>query len=161
MTAQTSDWFSIVGSGYVKFLQMIVMPLVLVSIVAAFTRLKLTSNIGKISGLIIGILVGTTAIAAAIGIVTTTGFNLEAVQIEQGAAETERGAALEENLSGMQAQTIPQQIIELLPANPFLDLTGARPTSTIAVVIFAAFIGIAYLGVKRKSQKKQLFFKGY
>jgi len=158
VTAQTSDWFSIVGSGYVKFLQMIVMPLVFVSIVAAFTRLKLTSNIGKISGLIIGILVGTTAIAAAIGIVTTTGFNLEAVQIEQGAAETERGAALEENLSGMQAQTIPQQIIELLPANPFLDLTGARPTSTIAVVIFAAFIGIAYLGVKRKKPEEAALF---
>ncbi|TYR80850.1 L-cystine transporter [Priestia megaterium] len=158
VTTTTADWFSIVGSGYVKFLQMIVMPLVFISIVAAFTRLKLTNNIGKISGLIIGILVGTTAIAAAIGIATATSFNLEAVQIEQGDAETERGAALEENLAGMEAQTIPQQIVELLPANPFLDLTGARPTSTIAVVIFAAFIGFAYLGVKRKKPEEAALF---
>ena len=46
--------------------------------------------------------------------------------------------------------TIPEQILSFVPANPFSDLTGARPTSTIAVVIFAAFLGIAYLGVKRK-----------
>lgn len=44
----------------------------------------------------------------------------------------------------------PQKLVELLPGNPFLDLTGARPTSTIAVVIFSAFLGMAYLGVKRK-----------
>ena len=85
------DWFNIVGSGYVKFLQMIVMPLVFISILSAFTRLKLTSNIGKISVLIIGILLGTTAIAAAVGITSATVFNLEAVQIEQGEAELSRG----------------------------------------------------------------------
>lgn len=49
----------------------------------------------------------------------------------------------------MTAKTPPQQIVELLPGNPFLDFTGARPTSTIGVVIFAAFLGIAFLGVKQ------------
>ena len=34
---QTSDWFSIIGDGYVALLQMIVMPLIFVSIVAAFS----------------------------------------------------------------------------------------------------------------------------
>lgn len=158
VTMTTADWFSIVGSGYVKFLQMIVMPLVFVSIVAAFTRLKLTSNIGKISSLIIGILLVTTAIAAAIGIFTTTSFNLESVQITKGEAELQRGEDLENNLSSLEAKTIPQQVVELLPANPFLDLTGARSTSTIGVVIFAAFVGIAYLGVKRKKAEEAALF---
>ena len=53
--------------------------------------------------------------------------------------------------------TIPQQILEMVPSNPFNDLTGARPTSTIAVVIFAAFIGIAFLGVKRKHSEEADF----
>ena len=53
---------------------------------------------------------------------------------------------------------MPQQILELIPSNPFLDLTGARPTSTISVVIFAAFLGIAYLGVKRKQPEHAEFF---
>src|SRR5690606_5353142 len=57
-------------------------------------------------------------------------------------------------------QTFPQKILELLPANPFLDFTGARPTSTIAVVIFATILGLSYLGVKRKSpEQADLFAK--
>jgi uncharacterized protein len=156
----TTEWFNIVGNGYVKLLQMIVMPLVFISILTAFTRLKLTSNIGKISVLIIGILLGTTAVAAVVGIATSFAFDLEAVQIEQGDAELERASQLEERQSGLEGKTLPQQIIELLPANPFLDLTGSRPTSTIAVVIFAAFIGMAYLGVKRKQpEQAELFSK--
>ncbi|WP_108671855.1 L-cystine transporter [Peribacillus acanthi] len=148
------DWFNIVGSGYVKFLQMIVMPLVFISILSAFTKLKLTKNIGKISVLIIGILVGTTAVAAIVGIATTLVFDLEAVQIDQGDAETARAAQLEERYGTIEGKTLPSQILDLLPNNPFLDFTGARPTSTISIVIFAAFLGLAYLGVKRKNPEQ-------
>ncbi|RFU60672.1 L-cystine transporter [Bacillus sp. V59.32b] len=152
------EWFNIIGSGYVKFLQMIVMPLVFISIVSAFTRLKLASNIGKISALILGILIGTTAIAAALGITTAFVFDLEAAQIVEGDAETARAQELEETYGTIEGKTMPQQILELIPANPFLDFTGARPSSTISVVIFAAFLGIAYLGVKRKQPEHAEFF---
>jgi uncharacterized protein len=160
VAAKSSDWFSIIGGGYVTFLKMIVMPLVFISILSAFTRLNLKGNIGKLSGLIIGILVGTTAIAAVVGIGTSVAFDLEAVQIEQGEAETARGEQLEGTFTEVKDLTLPQQILSLLPANPFLDFTGARPTSTIAVVIFAAFLGIAYLGVRRKQEEQaELFAK--
>ncbi|MEH7748184.1 cation:dicarboxylase symporter family transporter, partial [Neobacillus drentensis] len=53
ITVKSIDWFAIVGTGYVKLLQMVVMPLVFISIVGAFTKLKLTKNIGKISILVI------------------------------------------------------------------------------------------------------------
>ena len=56
ITTGTIDWLNIVGSGYVKLLQMVVMPLVFISIVGAFTKLKITKNLGKISALVIGIL---------------------------------------------------------------------------------------------------------
>ncbi|WP_026583253.1 L-cystine transporter [Bacillus sp. J33] len=158
--AKSADWFNLVGGGYVKFLQMIVMPLVFISILAAFTKLKLTNNIGKISVLILGLLVGTTAVAAAVGITTAVGFDLEAVQISGGDAETARGEQLEETYKGMEGRTFPQQMLDLLPANPFLDFTGARPTSTISVVIFAAFLGLAYVGVRRKApEQAELFAK--
>ncbi|TCS95790.1 L-cystine transporter [Hazenella coriacea] len=154
------DWLSIVGTGYIKLLKMIVMPLVFISILTAFTKLKLVNNMAKISLLVIGILVGTTAIAASIGIATTLGFNLEAIQIEQGDSELARGEQMEQTYGEIQDQTYPQKILELLPDNPFSDLTGARPTSTIAVVIFAALIGIAYLTVRRKTpEHAELFAK--
>ncbi|WP_286230685.1 L-cystine transporter [Neobacillus mesonae] len=158
ITGGTIDWFNIVGNGYVKLLQMVVMPLVFISIVGAFTKLKLTKNIGKISFLVIGILLGTTAISAAIGIGSALGFGLDGIHLTAGDAENARNALLEEKVTGVKDMTIPQQILELLPSNPFQDLTGARPTSTIAVVIFAAFIGMAYLGVKRKDPEHADFF---
>ncbi|MGG1658266.1 L-cystine transporter [Brevibacillus sp. NRS-1366] len=156
----TMDWYNIVGKGYVKLLQMIVMPLVFISIVSAFTKMKLSNNIGKISSLIIGLLVGTTAVAAAIGIASTLAFNLDGSQFQQGDAETARIGQVEQRLGEIQNMTLPQKVLELLPVNPFLDLTGDRPTSTIAVVIFAAFIGIAYLGIKKKNpEQADLFAK--
>jgi L-cystine uptake protein TcyP (sodium:dicarboxylate symporter family) len=121
---KTTDWFNIIGGGYVKLLQMIVMPLVFISILSAFTKLKLKSNIGKISGLIIGILVGTTAIAAAVGIAASSVFGLEAVEIQQGEAETARAQELEGKLGEIQDKTMPQKIVELLPANPFYWCTS-------------------------------------
>ncbi|MBS4188703.1 L-cystine transporter [Bacillus sp. FJAT-49705] len=157
---KSTDWINLVGGGYVKFLQMIVMPLVFISILSAFTKLKLSNNIGKISTLILGLLVGTTAIAAAVGIATTVGFNLESIQITQGDAELARGEMLEQKNLEVEGKTLPQQMLELLPSNPFQDLTGARPTSTISVVIFSAFLGMAFLGVRRKSpEQADLFAK--
>ncbi|NQF15661.1 L-cystine transporter [Brevibacillus sp. HB1.3] len=156
----TIEWYNIVGKGYVKLLQMIVMPLVFISILSAFTKMKLTNNIGKISTLIIGLLVGTTAVAAAIGISTTLAFNLDGAQFQQGDAESARIEQVEQRLGDIENLSMPAKILELLPANPFLDLTGDRATSTIAVVIFSAIIGVAYLGVKRKNpEQAELFAK--
>ncbi|WP_409177164.1 L-cystine transporter [Brevibacillus fortis] len=156
----TIEWYNIVGKGYVKLLQMIVMPLVFISILSAFTKMKLTNNIGKISTLIIGLLVGSTAVAAAIGISTTLAFNLDGAQFQQGDAESARIDQVEQRLGDIQNLSMPAKILELLPANPFLDLTGDRATSTIAVVIFSAIIGVAYLGVKRKNpEQAELFAK--
>ena len=160
VTTGSVDWFNIVGNGYVKLLQMVVMPLVFVSIVGAFTKLKLTKNIGRISVLVIGILLGTAAIAAAIGIASALGFGLAGIHLDQGTAEVARNQELQQAVVSVKDVTLPQQVLQLIPSNPFLDLTGARPTSTIAVVIFAAFVGIAYLGIKRKEPEAgELFAK--
>ena len=90
-------WFNLIGSGYVKLLQMIVMPLVFISILAAFTKITIGKNFGKMAGMILGMLVGTTAIAAIVGISVTLLFGLDASEIVQGEAEAARGLSMEEN----------------------------------------------------------------
>lgn len=150
---QSTDWFNIIGSGYVKLLQMVAMPLVFISIVAAFTKVIVGKNFGKMASIILITLVATTGIAAAVGIASATSFNLDASSLMNGSAEQQRGEQIVQKTEEMGDRTLPQQILDLLPTNPFLDLTGARPTSTIAVVIFATFLGFAYLGVRRKDEK--------
>lgn len=146
----TSDWFNIVGQGYVALLQMIVMPLIFISIVAAFTKIQIGEKFAKIGSLIFMFLIGTVTIAAIVGVVYALLFGLDASTINLGNAEQARGSEIAKQAKDLTAHTLPQQILELLPKNPFLDFTGQRATSTIAVVIFASFVGFAYLRVARK-----------
>lgn len=151
---QSIPWFNIIGTGYIKLLQMIVVPLVFISILTAFTKVAAGKNFGKQAALILGLLIGTTAIAALIGIGSALLFGLDAEQIVQGDAEISQGVALEETAADVSDKVLPEQLLDLLPANPFLDFTGARPTSTIGVVIFAAFLGFAFLTIRRKEPEQ-------
>lgn len=139
----TLDWINIVGSGYVGLLKMVIMPLVLISMISAVVKLDNGGSLGKISGLTIGILLFTTAIAAFIGIVVTHLFGLTAEGLTEGARETARIAVLQSRSATVSDLTIPQMLISFIPTNPFADLTGARSTSIIAVVIFGVLTGIA------------------
>ena len=150
ITKQTTDWFSVVGDGYIALLQMIVIPLIFISIVSAFTKIQIGEKFAKIGVWIFVFLIGTVAIAAIVGIISALIFGLDASTIDLGNAESSRGSEIASQAKDMTAQTLPQQILELLPSNPFLDFTGQRTTSTIAVVIFAAFIVFEFLRVMRK-----------
>ncbi|NWO12118.1 L-cystine transporter [Virgibacillus sp.] len=155
---ETTDWYSIVGSGYIRFLMMIVIPLVLVSIIHSIINLEKSAELGKMASWIIGILISTTMIAALVGIVTATVFDLNAEQIEAGQAENERGTILESTLEEVEEQTAAQKIVSFIPSNIFLDMTGDRSTSVIAVVIFSVIVGIAVLGVRRKNPEQAEMF---
>ncbi|MBU5670339.1 L-cystine transporter [Paenibacillus brevis] len=157
--AKSTDWFNLVGRGYVGLLQMIVIPLIMVSIISAIAKLKGKQNLGKISGLIIAVLLITTAIAASVSIITSIGFDLKAIEIEAGEAEQARGVTLEERAGSVANKSIPQQVLDFIPTNPFADMTGARSTSTLAVVIFSAFIGVAVLGLDKKKPEQADTFR--
>lgn len=149
----STDWFGIIGNGYVRLLKMIVMPLIMVSIISAITNLKSSKGLGKMAGLIIGVLVFTTLIAAAVGIFSANLFDLNAESIQAGEAETARAEDLEGSVETA-TTSIPQKVLEFIPTNPFEDMAGGRQTSTLGVVIFSAFVGIAALGIKRKKPEQ-------
>lgn len=152
---ESISWFNIVGNGYVQLLQMVVMPLVFVSILSAVARLHNASSLGKISVLTIGVLLFTTAISALVGVFVTGLFGLSAEGLVQGVQETARLSAIQSNYVGKVADlTVPQLVLSFIPKNPFADLTGASPTSIISVVIFAAFLGVAALQLLKDEEVK-------
>ena len=154
VTENTASWLDVIGTGYIKLLQMIVMPLIFISIVSAFTKIAIGQNFAKVGAWIFTFLIGTVAVAALVGVIYAMIFNLDASQIDMGDVENSRGQEIQQTSDDMEANNLPSQIIELLPANPFLDFTGARGTSTIAVVIFAGFVGFSFLRVMRKEPEK-------
>jgi uncharacterized protein len=146
----TLPWVAVVGSGYVRLLQMVVAPLVLISILAAVTKLGDARMLGAIGAGVLGLLLLTTAISAGIGIGVTEAFGLRADGLVQGARELERGTILEGRVGEAATLTIPALLQSLVPNNVFADLAGTRSTSVIGVVIFALLLGIAVLGLHRE-----------
>ena len=146
------DWTNIVGTGYVRLLQMIVMPLVFISVLSAITKLKQAGALGKISVSVLSILLITTAIAAAIGIAMSYLFNLSAEGLIAGERELAAQASVEGRVEKVANLSIPAMIISFIPRNPFAELTGANPTSIISTVIFSALLGIAALSLRKEDE---------
>lgn len=148
----TLDWINLVGNGYVRLLQMIVMPLVFVSILSAITRLKEAGALGKISFGVLSVLLVTTAISAVIGIALVYLFDLSAEGLVAGTREI----AAQEKVVGRAEQvsnlSVPAMLLSFIPKNPFLELTGVNPTSIISTVIFSGLLGFAALSLGKEDR---------
>ena len=147
---ETLTWTNVVASGYISLLKMVIMPLVLVMMIAAVVRMREVADLGRIGGSVVGILVGTTAVAALVGILVSNLFGLNADAITQGARELEQAASLTSRYENVANLGLADMLVRFIPSNIFSDLTGARPTSIIAVVIFGILFGLAALGVAKE-----------
>jgi len=142
------NWTRLVGVGYVSLLKMIIMPLILVSMIAAVIKLDAISALGRIGGLVLLVLLGTTAIAALIGAFIAVSFGLTAEGLIEGERELARADILLSRQIEMRDWALPDLLLSFLPTNIFLDLTGARPTSIIAVALFGILLGVAGLQLR-------------
>ena len=156
-----SDWIGIIGSVYVKLLQMIAVPLIFVCVLLAFTKIEIKTNVLKVGLSIIGTLIVTAGIAGMVGIATGyfSGIDGNSFNISQTALHSANELQKSYVSGGDQTLTMAQKIIAIFPSNPFFDLTGQRASATLGVVIFAFFLGIAYLKIKDKKVKEAQLFK--
>ncbi|MCA0894889.1 L-cystine transporter [Microbulbifer agarilyticus] len=148
------DWIGLIGNGYVNLLHLLVMPLVLVLILAAVVKVSNTASLGKISGSVLVVLLGTTAIAAFIGVVIAHLFGLTAEGLVEGSREAARVDVLNERMGRVTDLSIPEILTSFISRNIFADLAGQRDTSVIAVVIFAVLMGLAALAVRRENPEQ-------
>ena len=157
----TLAWSNVIGGGYVNLLRMIVMPLILVSMTAAVVRMDEAATLGKIGGLVVGLLIVTTMIAALIGIVVANIFGLTAEGLTEGARELATVEILSERQANLADMTLAEMLLSFIPQNIFSDLTGARPTSIIAVVVFGILLGIAGLHLTRDEPTRGAAFRSF
>jgi L-cystine uptake protein TcyP (sodium:dicarboxylate symporter family) len=150
----TLVWTNVVGEGYINLLKMIIMPLVLVMMIAAVVRMRELATLGKIGGMVIGILVATTMVSALVGVAMVNVFGLTAEGLTEGARELARAEALIARQETLADLTFADMLLRFVPSNIFHDLTGARPTSVIAVVLFGILFGIAALQVARDDPER-------
>lgn len=150
----TLEWTNVIGSSYVNLLKMVIMPLVLMMMIAAVVRMREVAALGKIGGSVVGILIGTTVIAALVGIFMANLFGLTADGLTEGARELARAEVLTARQESVEALGLADMLVRFIPSNVFYDLTGARPTSIIAVVVFGILFGIAALLVSKEEPER-------
>lgn len=133
---EVSKWYGLIGYGFMDLLKMLVVPIVFVSIVRVIMNLKSSENISKLTIRTVGMLLGTTAIAAVVGIVVGNLFKL-------GVSNTVVTSTSQIN----EITPIVDTLRSLLPSNPVKVMAEAN---IVAIVIFATFIGLA---IKRLNKK--------
>ncbi|WP_349944291.1 cation:dicarboxylase symporter family transporter [Lacrimispora sp. BS-2] len=154
--SESLRWISLVGTAYTKLLKMMVIPLIFVSIVCAIINQKSGKNLGKITALVLAILLSTAAIAAVVGGATAAAFGVSAEGLEIGEAESKKTSQLEEKAK--EGLSIEDTIIDIIPSNPIYALTGQGNNATLSVVLFAAFLGIGVIGVRTYAPEQAEFF---
>ncbi len=152
-------WLKLIGNAFTGLLKMIVVPLIFVMVATAIINMPTGSKKVKtwITRLI-GSLVLFSLIGAVIGIASALIFNLDASSIVGTDAITERAQSLQD-YQGSTDKTLVGLLTSFVPGNPFADLAGARDTSMIGVVIFAALIGFGGYIMLVKDPKSGNVFK--
>ena len=153
-----AELISIFGSGYIKLLQMIVIPLVFVAMTASIMNVEGNGALSKIAPKVIGVLIVTVAISAIIGIASIYVFNIDANSLVHvmgsNSAIENRSNNLVSTQELMTNSGLSELILSIIPANIFEMLTGAERTSTLSTVLFGMFLGFSVLQVKKRKPEK-------
>lgn len=133
---EVDKWYGLIGYGFMDLLKMLVVPIVFVSIIRVIMNLEDGEDINKLTLRTIAMLLGTTALAAIVGIVIGNLFKLGVGEQVVKSSDQIR-----------EITPVVDTLRSLLPSNPVKAMAEAN---IVAVVIFAAFIGLA---IKRLNKK--------
>lgn len=133
---ETTKWYGLIGGGFIDLTRMLVIPLVMVSIIHVIINMKKDTNLAKLTKITLITTMSMVAISAILGLVVGILFNL-GVGMD----------VVSNNVQVKEVTPIVDTIRGLIPNNPVKSMVDLN---IIALVIFAAFIGIA---AKRMSKK--------
>lgn len=135
------------GDLFLKLIQMIVIPMVFLSIISGIASIGDIGKLRRIGAKVIGFYIITTVLSAIIGLVVAhimqPGANFPTSQIIN----------TDEPIKAAEPMTVSQTILSMIPTNP---LEALATGNLIQVIVFAAFIGIAItiLGNKVSNVKR-------
>ncbi|MBR9908086.1 MAG: dicarboxylate/amino acid:cation symporter [Gammaproteobacteria bacterium] len=144
----TKGLFFVIGQIFISSLQMLVVPLVFVSLVVGTCSLSDPSKLGRLGGKSVGLYLITTAIAItfAIGM---------AVLVQPG---TGIELATDATYEPTQAPSLAQVIIDLFPTNPFNAFANGN---MLQIIVFALLFGIAMALVGKPGERIKTIFDDF
>lgn len=145
--------FQFVGQGFIRLMQMLVVPLVFCSIACGAASVGDVKTLGRIGGKTLGTYIATTALAVTIaltvGNLINPGLGVDASQLTS-------------NASASNVQTsdvsIMDTLLGIIPTNPFNALAEGN---MLAVIFFSLFLGILMAIMGRKAEHVRRFFEEF
>jgi Na+/H+-dicarboxylate symporter len=147
-----AQWVVLPGQLFLAVIQMVVIPLVLSSIILGIASSGDPSFLKKVGLRIAPYFVMTTTIAVVLGLTIATllspGDYIDAELVQSMVGNTPYTVTT----TGVEQADIglPEQLVRLVPANPFKSLVDK---DMLAIVIYAIFIGVALLALEKRQNK--------
>lgn len=145
---ESATKFAFLGTILTRLLTMVVAPLVLGLLICAAADVKDFKTLGKIGGKTLGIFLGGTAVAVAIGLVCC---NL--MQIGAGFVIESEAVYDAKEVPG-----IAETLMNIIPTNPFQSLSEQN---LLQIIFFALLLGFALIGLGEKGAPVLDFFRAW
>jgi Na+/H+-dicarboxylate symporter len=146
------------GDVFLRLLSMIVVPLILTSIVTGVTSTGSLTGLGRMGGVTLTYYVATSLLAICTGLVFVNlfepGVGADLATLQQTAAA--EGGVLPDVVAegGGLAATLWNQLMNLIPSNPWAAIADPSNRSILAVIFFAILFGIFVIKVGGPSGKR-------
>ncbi len=140
-----SGLLSVVGEIFVRFLSMLVVPLVFVSLIAGVSALSDPKKLGRVRGKAVGLYMLTTGIAISLAL-------LAAILVEPGVGANP-AEIVEREISAQPSFT--QVLIDMVPRNPVAAMASG---DMLPIIVFAILIGLSIALAGEPGQRVGGFF---
>ena len=145
---EISAWYALVGSGFIRLVQLLAVPVVFLSIIKVVTDVD-ADRIKNLTGKTFAVLLGTTAISAAVGIFVVNLYNLQGANFAANLSE-----AQVDRMSNIAAQSFPEFFLNLIPNN-IINVMGNNGQVVSTVIVGALFASaIRFLSIKKPDEVK-------
>ena len=139
------------GQGFIRLMQMLVVPLVFCSLVCGSMAIGDTKTLGKVGVKTILFYIATTAMAVSIALLTAyaidpgLGLDMDAIQV----AEVSQAAA---------SPTIADTLLNIIPKNPINAMANG---DMLPIIVFALFVGVMLAKLGHKTDVVANFFSQF
>lgn len=143
--------FYVVGQGFIRLMQMLVVPLVFCSLICGSMAIGDTKTLGKVGVKTVLFYLFTTAVAVIIALTTAyvinpgIGLDMESVQVSDVTASTT-------------STNLVDTILNIIPKNPVSSMANG---DMLPIIVFAIFVGIMLAKLGSKASTVANFFSEF
>lgn len=143
--------FYVVGQGFIRLMQMLVVPLVFCSLVCGSMAIGDTKSLGKVGVKTIGFYIATTAMAVIIALTTAfvinpgIGLDMDAIQVAEVSNSTS-------------STSIVDTLLNIIPKNPIGAMANGE---MLPIIVFALFVGVMLAKLGSKADVVATFFSQF